>query len=206
MEHLMASEQTRRTVIGNIALSLDGRVAGAGGDYDMGWVIPHAISDGARDHLARLISTATTALLGRKNYLGFGGYWPGVAKDEAAEPRDRAFAQWLDAVEKVVFSNTLTQADWQHARIADSEPADVVRKLRQTQGGDIVVLASSSVIRSLLQAEELDRLSVTLCPEILGGGAQLFEDGLPASGWRLAGDIITADTGALCLFYDRVRD
>jgi dihydrofolate reductase len=201
----MASQQVNRTVIGNIALSLDGRVSGAGGDFDMGWVVPHAISDGARDHLTRLTRPATTVLLGRKNYQGFGGFWPAVARDATADPRDRAFAQWLDAVEKVVFSTTLTEADWANSRIVNADPAEVVKELRKSGDGDIVVLASGSVIKSLLRADELDRLSITLCPEVVGGGARLFEDGLPASGWRLAGDIVTADTGALCLFYDRVR-
>lgn len=200
----MATQQ--RTVIGNIALSLDGRISGAGGPYDMGWIVPHAVSDGARDHLTRLIGPATTALLGRKNYEGFAGFWPAVAKDESADPRDRAFAQWLDDAEKVVFSTTLTKAEWQNARIAAGNPADEVRRLRKQASGDVVVLASTSVIRALLEADELDRLSVTLCPEVVGGGARLFEDGLPASGWRPAADVITSESGALCLFFDRVRD
>jgi len=72
---------TTRTVVGNISLSLDGRVAGPGGDYDMSWIVPHAVTDGSRAHMTRVTSAATTALLGRKNYQGFGGYWPAVADD-----------------------------------------------------------------------------------------------------------------------------
>jgi dihydrofolate reductase len=68
------------------------------------------------------------------------------------------------------------------------------------------VLASSSIIRALLEAGELDRLSITLCPEVVGGGARLFEDGLPATGWRPSPDVITTESGALCVFFDRVRD
>ena len=103
------SEPRERTVVGNISLSLDGRTAGPGGEYDMGWVVPHALTDGARDHMVKITSTATTALLGRKNYQGFASFWPAVAQDEAADPRDRAFARWLNAVDKVVFSTTLTR-------------------------------------------------------------------------------------------------
>jgi dihydrofolate reductase len=196
----------QRTVVANIALSLDGRVAGAAGPYDMGWIVPHAVSDGARDHMIRVTGPATTALLGRTNYEGFGGFWPAVADDEAADPRDRAFSRWLDSVEKVVFSTTLKQAGWNNSRIAGAEPADEVRALREQDGGDIVVLASGSVIRALLAADEVDRLSITLCPEVVGGGPRLFDDGLPASGWRPAPEPTTTETGAMCLFYDRVRD
>ena len=37
-----------RRVIANISLSLDGRVTGPGGEYDMGWIVPHAITNAAR--------------------------------------------------------------------------------------------------------------------------------------------------------------
>jgi dihydrofolate reductase len=195
-----------RTVIGNILLSLDGRVSGPAGEYDMGWIVPHAISEGAREHVARITATATTVLLGRKNYEGFGGFWPSVAKDDAADPRDRSFSEWLNAVEKVVFSATLKEAPWANSRIVDAAPAEVVKELRRQEGGDIVVLASGSVIKDLLRADELDRLSIILAPELVGGGAHLFEDGLPGSSWRLAGEVATTASGALALFYDRVRE
>jgi dihydrofolate reductase len=67
------------------------------------------------------------------------------------------------------------------------------------------VLASGSVIKSLLQANALDRLSITLCPEIAGGGARLFADGLPSSSWTLRQSTVT-ESGALCLLFDRVRE
>ena len=66
------------------------------------------------------------------------------------------------------------------------------------------MLASVSIIRALLEADQLDRLSVTLCPEIVGGGRRLLEDGLPTGSWSLI-DLSTTDSGAICLLYDRVR-
>jgi dihydrofolate reductase len=191
-----------RRVVANISLSLDARISGVGGEFDMGWIVPHAMTDGAREHMIRVTGPATTALLGRKNYQGFGGYWPAVAKDEKADPRDRAFSEWLNAVEKVVFSTTLTDAPWENSRIAGAAPADVVRELRAEPGGDIVVLASAGIIRALLEAAELDRLSITLCPEIVGGGRRLLDDGLPAASWSLT-DMSTTESGAICLIYDR---
>ncbi|MFI6167669.1 dihydrofolate reductase family protein [Nocardia sp. NPDC051052] len=193
-----------RRVVANISLSLDGRTNGPGGDYDMSWIVPHAVSDTARDRMVQMTESATTALLGRKNYQGFGGYWPTVAIDANADPRDRAFGQWLDDVEKVVFSTTRTDAPWQHSRIADADPVATVEHLREQDGGDIVVLASSSVIKALLAADEVDRILITQCPEIAGGGARLFEDGLAASSWSLT-DLSTTESGALYLIYDRVR-
>jgi dihydrofolate reductase len=194
-----------RRVVANLSLSLDGRYHGAGGEFDMGWIVPHAVTDAARDFMVRMSNTATTVILGRKNYEGFGGHWPTVARDENAEPRDRAVGQWLDVVEKVAFSTTLTEPTWSNSRIVDADPVAVVKELRSQPGGDIVVLNSVSVIRALLAADEVDRLTITLCPEVVGGGPRLLEDGLPASSWRLS-DLTTSDTGALCLTYDRIHD
>jgi dihydrofolate reductase len=170
----------------------------------MGWIVPHAVTDTARDHMVRVTGAATTALLGRRNYEGFAGFWPGVAGDENADSRDRAFSTWLNGVEKVVFSTTLTESPWEGTRIVATDPAEEVRKLRTQDGGDIIVLASASIIRTLLAAGEVDRLSITLCPAVAGGGERLFEDGLPASGWTLA-DLATADSGAMCLLFDRTE-
>ena len=99
-----------RTVTGHIPLSLDGRVTGPGGEHDMGWTVRHVTCGEVRAQLLTVTGTATTALLGRRTYQGFGGFWPAVAGDENADPRDRAFARWLDEVEKVVVSRTLTEA------------------------------------------------------------------------------------------------
>jgi dihydrofolate reductase len=193
-----------RTVVANISLSLDGRVSGPAGEYDMSWIVPHAVTGGARDHMIGVTSPATTVLLGRKNYQGFSQYWPAVASDESADPRDRAFSKWLNAAEKIVFSSTLKETTWENARVLFADPATVVEDLQKQGGGDIIVLASGTIIKRLLQADALDRLSITLCPEIAGGGACLLEDGLPVSSWTLIENTVT-ESGALCLLYDRIR-
>lgn len=194
-----------RTVIANISLSLDGRVCGPGGEYDMSWIVPHAVTDTARDNMIRVTGPATTVLLGRKNYMGFSQYWPGVASDESADARDRAFSKWLNSVEKIVFSSTLKETNWENSRVIFADPAGVVEDLQKQAGGDIIVLASGTIIKRLLQADAIDRLSITLCPEVAGGGARLFEDGLPASSWTPRQSILT-ESGAVCLLYDRIRD
>jgi dihydrofolate reductase len=203
-----------RRVVANISLSLDGRIKGLGGDHDMGWIVPHAVTDGARDNMVRILTPGTTALVGRKNFQGFRSYWPAVAHDAGADPRDRAFATWAASVEKVVFSRTLVGADgtgevadgqpWSDARVTDVDPAAEVAALRGRPGGDIVVLSSASVIRALLEADEVDVLSIILCPAVVGGGETLLGGGLPASQWTLTASSPT-ESGAVCLRYERNR-
>ena len=195
---------SRRTVVGNISLSLDGRVNGPGGDFDMSWIVPHAATPVTLDHMIRVTAPATTVLLGRKNYQGFGGYWPSVADDENAPEQSRQFSRWLNEVEKVVFSSTLEHAGWQNSWITTSDPATAVKELRTEPGGDIIVLASASVIRALLAADELDRLSITLCPELVGGGTSLFDTTVIPGSWTLV-DSTPGESGTLCLLYDRKR-
>jgi dihydrofolate reductase len=154
--------------------------------------------------MVRVTGPATTALLGRKNYQGFAGFWPSVADDDNADPADRTFSRWLNRVEKVVFSTTLREAEWANARIATADPVATVEELRKQDGGDIIVLASGSIIRQLLDADQVDRLSITLCPEVAGGGVRLFEDGAAPGSWTLT-DTSATESGALCLLYDRAR-
>jgi dihydrofolate reductase len=192
-----------RRVVANIAVSLDGFYEGPGGPTDMSWLMPYAVSNVARDHLTGLWQNATTTLLGRTNAEGFFSYWPTVADDENADPRDRGYGAWMRDTEKVVLSHSLHSAPWPNARLFDEPAADVAKRLKQEPGGDIVVFASASVIKALLAADALDRLSLTVFPKILGGGKRLFDGAAPASTWILTS--ATDGEGVLALTYDRSR-
>ncbi|MFE3456442.1 dihydrofolate reductase family protein [Nocardiopsis aegyptia] len=195
---------TGRRVRANINVSLDGRYNGPGGPGDLGAIVPYATTEVARDHLTRIWEGATTAVLGRINAEGFLGYWPTVADDEDADPRDRGYAKWLVDTEKVVFSTTLAEAPWERTRLVNAPVADVVGELRATGTGDILINNSVSVITALLAADLLDRLYLMITPEITGSGQRLFDDGLPASRWSLTRQE-AGELGELALVYDRVR-
>lgn len=195
---------TERRVVANISLSIDGYYIGPEGPHDFGWAMPYVTLDVSRDHLTRLWEPATTALLGRVNAEGFMSYWPAVADQADADPRDRAYGAWMRDAEKVVLSSTLTEAPWERSRVFDEPAEDVVDRLKQEDGGDIVVFASVSVIRALLSADRVDRLSLMIFPEVIGGGGRLFPEGLPASTWALDGNV-TGEKGVIALTYDRLR-
>lgn len=195
---------TDRIVSANLALSIDGRYNGPGGAADFGAFIPYVTTDLARDHLTRLIADATTALLGRVNAEGFLGYWPSVAGDESADPRDRGYARWLLDTEKVVLSRTVTEAPWANARMVNAPAADVVAELKGAGKGEILVNSSPTVIKELLAGDLVDRLYLLVVPEIVGGGPRLFEDGLPGTKWRVSRQE-TGEAGEMSVVYDRVR-
>ncbi len=198
------TNSTGRRVTANLALTLDGRYNGPGGPADFAAFIPYVTTDVARNHMTRMWETATTALLGRISAEGFMGFWSSVVGDENADPRDRAYAKWLVGVEKVVLSTTLNEAPWERTRVVNAPAADVVADLKATGEGDIFVNSSASIIKALLSADLLDRLYLMILPEITGGGHRLFEDGLPASKWRLTHHEI-GELGEIAVVYDRAR-
>ncbi|MFC8829387.1 dihydrofolate reductase family protein [Streptomyces sp. NPDC057137] len=198
------TNSTARKVTANIALTLDGRYNGPGGPGDMGAIVRYATTEVARDHLTRIWEGATTALLGRLNAEGFLGFWPTVAEDENADPRDRGYAKWLVDTEKVVLSTTLTEAPWERTRVVNAPAADVVAELKAAGEGDILVNSSASVIKALLAADLIDRLYLLICPETAGGGERLFEDGLPGTKWKLTRQE-AGELGEIAVVYDRAR-
>lgn len=195
---------TGRRVSASMNITLDGRYNGPGGPGDLSSIIPYATTDVARDQMTRIWENATTALLGRRNAEGFMGFWPSVADDESADPRDRGYAKWLVDAEKVVLSTTLAGVPWERTRVMNAPTADVVAELKAGGGGDILVNNSASVIKALLADDLLDRLFLMIVPEIAGGGERLFEDGLPGSKWTLT-HRETGELGEVALVYDRVR-
>jgi len=199
----MTQRTDGRRVVTNMSLSLDGHYARPD-PLDMGWVMPYAITDVARDHLTSLWEPATTAVLGRVNAEGFLGFWPTVIGMEGADRRDEGFARWLVDADKVVLSSTLGEAPWERTTVVDRPTTEVVTDLRAAGGGDVLVLSSASVIKALLAADEVDRLAIMVFPVFLGGGPRLFDDGLPAGAWALVSQT-AGEHGELALVYDRVR-
>ena len=172
-------------MIGHIPLSLDGLVQLARAESTT-WAGPSGTPGPPRAcaQLLMVTSTATTALLDGRTYQGFWASWPAVACDEDADPRDRLFAWWLNEAEKIVVSAMLTAALVAEHRVADDDPAELAQAgLRKEDGGDIVALASHDVNRRLLEAGEVDRLSITVRRELIGAGARSSGDGLVGSSW-----------------------
>lgn len=198
------TNSTTRRVTANISLTLDGRYNGPGGPGDLSAIVPYASTEVARNYLTRIWENATIAVLGRNSAEGFLGYWPTVATDENADPRERGYAKWLVDTDKVILSSTLAEAPWERARVVDAPAADVITDLRTTGEGEILVNTSPTVVKALLAADLIDRLYLMITPEIAGGGQRLFDDGLPGSRWTLTHQE-SGESGEMALVFDRAR-
>ncbi len=105
-------------------------------------------------------------LFGRKTYEGMGDYWSKEKGD---------IADLINALPKVVFSRTLTQADWNNTRLVSASAEDEVARLKDQPGGDLFVFGSAELSASLMRARLFDEYRICIAPVVAGGGTPLFK-------------------------------
>lgn len=146
-----------------MSVSLDGYVASADGSSE--WEAIGRCVDGARWTL-ETVGNAATHLVGAKTYERWAGFWPG-----AAGP----FAGPMNDIPKVVFSDSLTSADWGPATIARGDLAAAVTRLkRERPDGYLLAQGGVRFARSLVQTGLIDEYRLVVHPVVLGEGARLF--------------------------------
>jgi dihydrofolate reductase len=82
----------------------------------------------------------------------------------------------LNAGRKVVFSRTLTAAEWVDTTIAAGDTREEIDKLRRGGDGHIVVWGGVSFWRSLMRLDLIDEFRVDLHPYVAGEGTRVFDD------------------------------
>lgn len=112
-------------------------------------------------------------LFGRITYELMASYWP----TPVALERDRAVAEGMNKLPKVVFSRTLDKVSWDNTRLVKGDLATEVRKMKQAPGEGMVILGSGSIVSQLAQANLIDEYQIVVKPVALGEGRTMF-DGL----------------------------
>ena len=114
-----------RKVISFMHVSLDGFTAGPNGELE--WAI---VDEELNPYVDALFRNVDTALYGRVTYLGMQSYWPTVLTDPEASPRDLEHAHWVENVSKIVFSKTLSRAEWKNSRLVKDRIAEEIASLK----------------------------------------------------------------------------
>ena len=110
-------------------------------------------------------------------------------------------AAQMNAMQKYVVSTTLDEPlGWQNSTLIGENVADEVAKLKQGDGGDIVISGSGALVRSLLHLGLLDELKLMVHPIVVGSGKRLFEEGEEQTRLELM-DSRTFSTGVLYVTY-----
>ena len=121
-----------RKVIMLNRVSLDGFFAGPNGEIN-DWVI----ADPEVDKAAHEMAQADTILFGRVTYQLFESVWPKVAVDPNAPKEARITANEVNAMTKVVFSNTLKEVTWENSKLFKGNLAEEVKTRKWSRHADI---------------------------------------------------------------------
>jgi dihydrofolate reductase len=146
-----------------MSVSLDGYVAPADGSTD--WVAAGRSADGAA-WTVETLRDASAHLVGAATYAAWAGFWP-----TASGP----FAEAMNAIPKVVFSNSLTSAGWGETEIAAGDLAEAVGRLKQERsGGYLLAHGGVRLARSLVETGLIDEYRLVVHPVVLGEGERIF--------------------------------
>src|SRR4051794_16461793 len=160
-------------------MTLDGVVQAPGGaeeDTDGGfahggWSHPFFDLEVMGPAIGQLMERSDALLYGRRTWQGMAAAWP----ERAGDP----FADQMNAVAKYVVSDTLgdDELTWNNTtRIPGSAALDRIRELRASDGGDLVVMGSATLARTLLSEGLADEVRLMIEPVLLGGGKSIFPD------------------------------
>lgn len=184
-------------------MSLDGVVQAPGGaeeDTDGGfahggWSMPFFDVETMGGAIDAVMNTTEALLFGRRTWQTMAAAWPHRAGDP--------FADRMNELPKYVVSATLVPEEltWSNSRlVVPDDLLDAVQELRREPGGDVQVMGSASLARTLIGNGLVDEYRLMLEPVLLGGGKRLFpEDGV-ARTLELT-DVATSATGVLICTY-----
>ncbi len=134
-------------------------------------------------------------LLGRITYEGFAQAWPN-STDEGADK--------INGMPKYVVTTTLDRADWNNSTIIRDNVMAEIARLKQQDGGDILVYGSGMLVDSLMEAGLVDDYRLLVYPVVVGSGKRLFKENRRAK-LQLASSQSFAN-GVLALIYHPAPD
>ena len=161
-------EKSMRRIIVTEFITLDGVVEAPGGDETLhphaGWQSQYRSPEAGKYKIDELAGV-DALLLGKNTYEQFANYWPGQT--------DAGFGARINQYPKYVVSRSLQKAEWNNSHILRDAAKDVAA-LKETEGGDILVYGSATLVKSLLHHNLVDELRLMLYPISVGGGLKIF--------------------------------
>jgi dihydrofolate reductase len=121
-----------------------------------------------------LLRTVDVILFGRKTYQLMESYWPVVAKNQSETKVVNEFAQTIDALDKIVFSKTLSRVDWKNTKLSTTNIEEEIPKLKQQPGKDIFI-DGLSIASHLTRLGLIDEYRIAVHPVVAGRGPRMLD-------------------------------
>ena len=133
-----------------------------------GWAVPYN-DQVSGQFMGRHMVGTRAILLGRRTYTDFAGFWP--------KQGDNPFTNVLTAMPKYVASSTLDpEQEWANTIVLGGDAVPAISDLRAEEGGDIVIMGSGDLVRSLARSNLIDEYLLLIHPLALGSGRRLFAE------------------------------
>jgi len=158
-----------RNLVAFMHVSLDGFVAGT--CREMNWI---TMDDEIFEDTMSLAGGADTVLYGRASYQMMESYWPTVLNSSTSTLSELRHAQWLENINKIVFSTTLENAKWKNTRLIQKNIPGEIVKLKQQPGKNLMIMGSPRLAHSFMQWDLIDEYRININPVVLGDGIPLF--------------------------------
>jgi dihydrofolate reductase len=184
-----------RKVILFMATTLDGYYAGP--DDEIDW---HIVDDEYKQFASDQLSSVDVILFGRVTYEGMASYW----QTPAAFADDPIIAERMNSLPKIVFSTTLSAAEWTNTRLIKENISEEIGKLKQQSGKDLIIFGSANLSRSFIELGLLDELRILVNPVVIGNGKSLFAGVSHRHNLKLLKST-TFSTGSVLLYYEPER-
>lgn len=115
------------------------------------------------------MSRSGAMLFGHRTYDTMAAFWP-------HQTDGNPFTEHLNAAEKFVATRDASLAvDWQNSTVLAGEAVQTVGALKATEGGDLSILGSGALLRSLASAGLIDEYVLIVHPLLLGSGQRMFD-------------------------------
>lgn len=147
-----------------INVTLDGYVARSNGELD--WLF-RTMTPAQQAWTTAFLREVDTILIGHTTYLEQAAFWPTQTGE---------MATLMNSHTKIVFSSRLGALEWNHSRLAVSDVAEEIARLKREPGRDIYVTGGARLARSLSQRGLIDEYNLTIHPILLGSGMPLFRE------------------------------